>query len=141
MVERADGRVIAIAHDLDRQYYREGMRLHRTLFANALARLLTDPMVTAELPSMGRLNLLHQPEQRRYVAHLTYGSPIQRGSVRVIEDIVPLRDVEVTVSLPEEVERAYLIPAMEEVELTERDGRLAVTIPELEMHAGLVLEY
>ena len=141
VVERADGRVIAIAHDLDRQYYREGMRLHRTLFANALARLRDDPMVTAEMPSMGRLNLLHQPDDRRYVAHLTYGSPIQRGAVRVVEDIVPLRDVEVTVSLPEEVKRAYLIPAMEEVELTERDGRLAVTIPELEMHAGLVLEY
>ena len=140
-VERADGRVIAIAHDLDRQYAAEGMRLHRQLFANALARLRDDPLVTAEMPSMGRLNLLHQPDDRRYVAHLTYASPIQRGNVRVVEDIVPLHDVAVSVSLPVEVTRAYLVPAMREVTLVPDGDRLAVTLDELDMHAALVLEY
>ena len=81
VLERADGQVIAIAHDIDRQYFNEGMRLHRQLFANALGRLGYNPMVSTEMPSMGRLNLLHQPEADRYVAHLTYASPIQRGGV------------------------------------------------------------
>ena len=141
VVERGDGRVIAIAHDLGTQYYEEGMRLHRQLFANALARLRQNPMVRAELPSMGRLNLLHQPGQRRYVAHLTYASPIQRGNVRVVEDIPALRDIPVHFDLPVDAKRVYLIPQLRELAAERTDAGLSVVVPTLEGHAGVVVEY
>ena len=141
VVERADGRVIAIAHDLGTQYYEQGMRLHRTLFANALARLRSTPLVSTELPSMGRLNLLHQPDERRYVAHLTYASPIQRGAVRVVEDIPTLRDVPVHFDLPEAAKRVYLVPELRELAVERVGEQLRVTIPELRGHAAVVVEY
>ncbi len=137
-----NGNIIFIAHDIDRQYSREGARTHRDLFYNSLQLLRTQPMVTTEMPSMGRLNLLHQPEQKRYVAHLLYASPIQRGSVRVVEDLVPLYDTHVTLDLPESITEAYLVPSGEVLSIGEvEDGRILVTVPKFECHTAIVLEY
>ncbi len=141
VVERADGKVIAIAHDLDRQYFQEGMLQHRQLFANALARLHTRPMLSADMPSMGRINLLHQPDRKRYVAHVMYASPIQRGAVRVIEDIVPLQNVPVRLELPVTVKRVYLVPDMTVLPTKKVGNRLEVIIPKLDGHAAVVVDY
>lgn len=135
------GNVVYMAHDLDRQYYREGARLHRDLFFNALDLLRTEPLVEADMPSMGRINLLHQPEHSRYVLHMLYASPIQRGNVRVIEDLVPLYDIPVSIDLEEQVARAYLIPSGDPVKFRRKDGKLHAVIPELKCHTALVLEY
>ena len=58
------GNVVYVAHDLDRLYHEQGARVHRDLFYNALKLLRTRPLVTADMPSAGRMNLLHQPEQQ-----------------------------------------------------------------------------
>jgi len=136
-----NGNVVYMAHDLDRQYYREGARLHRDLFFNALDLLRTEPLVEVDMPSMGRINLLHQPEHSRYVLHMLYASPIQRGNVRVIEDLVPLYDIPVSIDLEEQVTRAYLIPSGDPVKFRKKDGKLHAVIPELKCHTALVLEY
>ncbi|NHF58581.1 hypothetical protein FK220_004480 [Flavobacteriaceae bacterium TP-CH-4] len=135
------GNIIYIAHDLDRQYSKEGARMHRDLFYNAFQLLRERPMLETDMPSMGRINLLHQPEQKRYVAHLLYASPIQRGSVRVIEDLVPLYDIPVKLNVPEQINEAYLIPSGELLPLKQVDGRLQVTVPVVECHAAIVFEY
>ncbi len=135
------GNIIYIAHDLDRQYSKEGARMHRDLFYNSLQLLRENPMMETEMPSMGRVNLLHQPEQQRYVAHLLYASPIQRGSVRVIEDLVPLYDIPVTIDVPQQITEAYLVPSGEMLPLQVVDGRLKLTVPVLECHTAVVLEY
>jgi hypothetical protein len=133
--------VVYIAHDLDVQYYREGARLHRDLFMNALKLIRQNPFVTAALPSMGRMNLLHQPEQKRYVVHLLYASPIQRGAVRVVEDLLPLYNIPVSVDFPREITRAYLIPSGKVIKTTRRGGKTEVVIPELLCHNAVVFEY
>lgn len=133
--------VVYLAHDLDRQYYAEGARLHRDLFFYALQLLRTKPMVTADMPSSGRINLLHQPEQNRYVLHLLYATPIQRGSVRVIEDLVPIYNIEITANLPQKIKKAYLIPSGESLDM-HWDGKVEnMTIPKLMVHTGVVMEY
>ncbi|MEO1012091.1 MAG: family 10 glycosylhydrolase [Bacteroidota bacterium] len=135
------GNVIYLAHDLDRQYSQEGARIHRDMFYNALQLFREHPMLQVEMPSMGRINLLHQPEQQRYVAHLLYASPIQRGSVRVIEDLVPLYDIPLTIDVPERITEAYLVPSGEILPFEERNGRIQLTVPRVECHTAVVLEY
>lgn len=136
-----DGNVIYMVHDLDRQYAKEGARLHRDLFFNTLQILRKDPMVETQMPSMGRINLLHQKEQKRYVVHLTYASPIQRGSVEVIEDLVTLRDVPLKVRLKENINAVYLVPSGELLKPKQVDGKLEVTIPKLHCHTAIVFTY
>ncbi|MFC2129691.1 hypothetical protein ACFLQX_02800, partial [Bacteroidota bacterium] len=133
--------VVYLAHDLDRQYYAEGARLHRDLFFNSLQLLRKNPMITAEMPSSGRINLLHQPEHNRYVAHLLYATPIQRGSVRVIEDLVPIYDIPVTANLPQKIKNAYLVPSGEQISMHWDGSAERMVIPEFMVHTALVLEY
>ena len=135
------GRVIYIAHDLDKMYHKHGARLHRDLFVNVLKIVNYHPMVTTELPSAGRISLLHQAQCQRYVAHLMYGPPIQRGECEVIEDLPELREVPLTVDFPEVIQRAFLVPDEVELPLSNVDGKLSLTIPAFSCHCAVVFEY
>lgn len=138
----ASGQTLWLAHALDRMYYRHGAKVHRRFFVNALRQLHTRPLAEAVLPSAGRISLLHQAAQRRYVLHLLYAPPLQRGRCLVIEDIVPLRDVVVTLRLPQTPTGVRLVPGGQA--LTPRDaggGALTVIVPRLACHAAVVIEY
>ena len=154
------GNVIVLAHALDRMYYTHGAKVHRDLFARALRTVHTAPMVEAGLPSAGRVSLLHQPGHNRYVAHLLYGPPIERGRCLVIEDLPELRDVTVRLRLPETVRTLRLVPADVELPRRElgaeatRDGGPApngpaprryrtveTTVPRFAAHCAVVAEY
>ena len=140
------GSLIAIAHRLDRMYYRHGAKVHRDYFAGLLRMLHTSPMVEASLPSAGRVSLLHQETERRYVAHLLYGAPIQRGRCQVIEDLPPLHDVVVRLRLPHQITALRLVP--DGTELRIRESRTAtggraveVTVPKFAAHCAVVAGY
>ena len=135
------GNVIFAAHALGRIYYELGARVHRDLFANALGLVHTRPMIRTALPSAGRISLLHQPDENRYVAHLLYGPPLQRGRCLVIEDLVPLYDVPLEVRLPQAIRRAYLVPGGDALPI-ERAGNVAsVVVPKVQCHQAVVFEY
>ncbi|MCK4960400.1 MAG: beta-galactosidase, partial [Planctomycetes bacterium] len=89
----------------------------------------------------GRVSLLHQPEDSRYVVHLLYGPPIQRGRCEVIEDLPVLYNVPVSVNLPEKVKKAMLVPDMQKLAISEKDGKLSVTVPKFQCHCAVVFEY
>jgi hypothetical protein len=135
------GNVVYIAHDLDRQYHEQGARVHRDLFINALSLLRKNPLVTVGMPSSGRMNLLHQPEYNRFVVHLLYSTPIQRGAVSVIEDLVPLYDTPVEVKLGKEIKRAYQVPSGETIRMVKNGDKIKLVIPEFTCHTAIVLEY
>ena len=98
-------------------------------------------MVTATLPSAGRLNLLHFPDKNQYVVHLLYGPPIQRGIARVIEDLVPLYDVEVCLDVEVPVRKVYMVPGHRELKVDRQDSGVSVTVPEFSCHTAVVFEY
>ena len=135
------GNIVVTAHPLDKLYRDHGAQIHRELFNNTLDMLLEKPMVSADLPSSGRINLLHQPEKNRYVLHLLYATPIQRGEAQVIDDLVPIHNTDVEINLPVQVKKAYSVPGNNEVELSYADGVAKAVIPEFTAHVALVLEY
>jgi len=136
-----NGKVIFFAHQLDKLYYEHGARLHRDLFFNALSLINKNPMVKTELPSAGRVSLLHQIDKKRYVVHLLYGPPIKRGDCEVIEDLPFLYNVPVQVDLPNKIKHVYTIPDMKEMQITNKEGKISVTVPEFQCHIGIVFEY
>ena len=135
------GNVVFFAHDIDLQYHQMGARVHRDIFYNAFNLLRTKSFVRTEMQSLGRVNLLQQPEQNRYVVHLLYASPIQRGEVRVIEDLVPIYNVPVTLNVPETIKSAYMVPSGERIELEREGGEVRFTVPKFQMHTAIVYEY
>jgi len=133
--------VVYIAHELDRLYHQHGARVHRDLFINALNLLRKNPLVRVEMPSSGRMNLLHQPEYKRFVVHLLYSTPIQRGEVSVIEDFVPLHNVPLEVNLGKKIKRAYRIPSGESISIKRQGDKVELLIEEFTCHTAIVLEY
>jgi hypothetical protein len=135
------GQVVFLPHRLGKVYYEHGARLHRDLFAGALGLIYTNPAITTELPSAGRVSLMHQPEQKRYVAHLLYGPPLQRGNCLIIEDLVPLHDIPLTLRVPDRIRRAYLVPSREVLDLNFIGQSVSVTVPVVQCHQAVVFEY
>lgn len=135
------GNVLYFAHELDGMYFHHGARLHRDLFLRGLELMHSHPMVQTRLPSTGRVSLLHQADLKRYVVHLLFASPIQRGNCEVIEDLVPLYEVPVRVDLPVQVQRATLIPAMEELALEKNGDGVQVVVPAFTCHCAIAFDY
>lgn len=136
-----NGRVIYSPSPLDLMYDHRAARPHRDLFERALRRLYTDPVLRVELPSGGRVSLLHQAEHGRYVAHLLYATPHYRGGLELIEDLVPLFEVPVMLHVPQPIRKATLIPDGVSLPLQQHDGTVKVIVPRFRMHCAVVFEY
>jgi hypothetical protein len=100
-----------------------------------------EPTPAAPMPSAGRVSLLHQPQKRRYVAHLLYAPALQRGRCLVIEDMVPLYNIAMALRVPEAILEVRL-PLEGQDLLAERAGEAVhVTVPEVCGHQVVVFEY
>jgi len=135
------GNITYIAQDLAGMYYNKGAKVHRDLFNNVLDLVHTERMLRVDLPSCGRTNLLHQPEHNRYVAHLLYATPHQRGDVRVIEDLVPIYDTKVIFYVEENVKKVYLIPENIELKYNKAGAGVEIIVPQFKCHSAVVFEY
>jgi hypothetical protein len=136
------GNIAFIASDLAEMYNANGAKVHRDLFMNVLDLMHTDRMLRVDLPSSGRANLLYQPEHGRYVAHLLYGTPVQRGDTEVIEDLVPIYDTKVILNVPEMIKSVRLIPDNVSLEFTRtKTGEIVIVVPKFTCHSAVVFEY
>jgi hypothetical protein len=132
---------IFIAHELDSMYHKYGARIHRDLFIKCLNLLYKAPMIEVNLPSAARINLLHQENEKRFVLHLLYSTPIRRGIASVIEDSVPLSDIEVSFDFPHKIQSVALIPDQKDLPISKDRTKQFVTIPKFETHCALVFHY
>ncbi len=135
------GRVIYLPHALGEMYHAHGARVHRQFFLNALRRVYWRPNCRVEMPSSGRVSFVKQPEHDRYVVHLLYGPPLQRGRVQVIEDLAPLHDVSVEVTVPEKIRRAWMVTDGKRLRFSKKNNRTTLVVPRVQCHEAVVLEY
>ena len=135
------GKVIFFAHNLGSMYFDHGAVIHRDVFLKAVQMLHKKPMVETELPSAGRISLLHQPQHRRYVVHLMYGPNTRRGCCDVVEDLPLLYEVPLRVSLPKKVKRCYQIPEQNDLPFRTEKNIISLVVPSFSCHTGIVLEY
>jgi hypothetical protein len=136
------GNVIYFAHNLDRLYYSDAVRLHRDIVHNAIKLLHDENMMeVTNLPSCGRVSFLKQQESERYVAHLLYSPALSRGSVAVLEDFPPIPNVKLRIQVPEKVTKVYGIPGKKKLKW-KRDGEhINIDVPTFSTHTGIVFEY
>ena len=136
-----NGNIAYIASDLAEMYNSSGAKVHRDLFNNVLDLMHSNRMLQVDLPSSGRANLLYQPEHRRYVAHLLYGSPITRGDAEVIEDLVPIYDTQVILNVPETIKSVGLIPDNVDLKFVKTKEGISIVVPKFKCHTAVVFEY
>ena len=138
-----NGNIIFFSHHLDLLYFEHGVRLHRQLVSNAIDLLYKDPLLSIQnLPSCGRVSLLKQEQEKRYVAHLLYAPALLRGDkIQVIEDFLPVPGVEVKINVPEKVKEIYQVPGHNKLEFQREGAIIRVKVPTFTMHTALVLNY
>jgi len=135
------------AHGIFTNYRNSGQPLYRDFFAAALNHLLGGELpVETNLPTSARINVLEQPKEKRYVAHLLYAPTCLRGTfggkpIEIIEDLIPLRDTQVRLRLPRKVKSARLVPDGGPLAFKTHADGIEFTVPEFTAHQMVELAY
>ncbi|MDQ0059059.1 beta-galactosidase trimerization domain-containing protein [Paenibacillus harenae] len=140
MVESDSG--IYIAWNVFEDYATKGSLILKEAVLHALNRLLPGKTMQTSLPAQGVVTLQEQKEEKRLINHLLYASPVRRGDgIEVIEDIVPLYDVKVSIRTINPVKKVYLAPQMTPLPYSYEDRTVSYTVPVLECHQMVVIDY
>jgi len=125
------------------EYAEKGSLTLKLLVAFALDKLLGENItLKTNLGAQGVTTIMEQKEQNRYINHLLYAIPVKRGEgIEIIEDIIPVYDINVTLSLPKEIKNVYLAPQRTPISFTSEDGKVSYTIEKIDCHQMVVLEY
>ncbi|MGQ9455250.1 MAG: beta-galactosidase trimerization domain-containing protein [Armatimonadota bacterium] len=149
--------VTYLAHPIFSIYCAQGAVAYKQYASNAIRQLLGDDItLTTNLPSTARVTLMEQEGENRYVLHLLYAGTIARGAqvnlspegyvrnsnrIEVLEELIPLHDVEVTLKLPRTIKRTLLQPQGQEITFEAENNKLKIKIDKFTCHQMVVLEY
>ncbi len=140
-VVRSD-RTIYFAHPIFTQYHANAPRWCKTLFLNALDLLLPDPLIRHTGPSTTLATLNEQADQGRWVLHLLHYVPERRSQdIDIIEDVIPLHNLEVSVRLPKPVTSVSCVPQQQSLEFVESEGRVRFVVPVVAGHQMVELRF
>ncbi len=133
--------VVYIAHKICKMYFDKGAQYHRDYFINALKLIYKNPVMKVKMSSAGRTRFVNQKEQGRYVLHLLYASPIQRGVALVLEDMPLINNIEVEVVAKERIKNVRLMPQNIEIEFKQIEDVVSLVVQDCECHQMVVFEY
>ncbi|GAB4564007.1 MAG: hypothetical protein Kow0047_13380 [Anaerolineae bacterium] len=124
-----NGGVIYVARPLFREYAESAMRAHREVLGNCIRRLLSRPRVGHHnLPSTAIVTVRQRGGD--LVVHLLHYVHQRRGRyLDVIEDVIPLHDVELAVRAARAPSTVTLVPEMTPVEWRWEDGYVHMRVP------------
>ena len=143
-----DGGVVWFAHDLFSRYRAYGQPLYRDYFASALRRVFGGALpIEAALPTGGRTALFEQPTHHRVLFHLWFGTPAVRGGkplegfshfelpqLEIIEELIPLHDVDCALRLDRNVAAVSLVPEGIPLPFEQGSGTVRFKVPKLLGH-------
>ena len=137
-----------IAWNLFHDYADKGSYHLKELALHMIEALLGDSRsVRTNLPDRGIVTYTKQAEESRYVAHLLFAHTTKRGNgVEVIEDIVPLYEINLKAALPTAPKRVYKVEYRDgglcetELEYTYSEGFAEVEVGKVELHAMVVFD-
>ena len=149
-----NGNILYFSHALFSAFAKGGQLLYRDIFYSALKHFFKLPTWTS-MPSCGRVSLLQQPHESRYVFHLVYGHRLMRGGLsydgsaplEVIEDIVPIYAVDCEISVmkaPQRVRSALTGEVLEfdSTYFSETNTyRVRFCVPKVDLHEIVLVEY
>jgi hypothetical protein len=137
-----NGRCIYFMHPVFAQYQANAPLWVKRLVGNALKRLLPDPVMEVKGPSSVLSAVNEQPNENRWVVHLLHYIPERRGQAfDVIEDVIPVANIDVRVKTPRAVRRAVLAPEGRTIEVRREGAYTVFRLPVLDGHQMIALEF
>lgn len=148
--------ILYFAHPVFLLYANYGAVILKDFLLKTINALIgSDLPIRTTMPSQGRITLMKQTAERRYVAHALYADTIVRGMksdlypgrmsptvpIQVIETLNPVYDVKFCFRLPEKIRKVTLEPQGMEIPFEERDGQVETVLEKLVCHQMIVLHY
>lgn len=123
------GNSLYLSRPLFREYALSSRKVHKQVIGNCLARLLPSPRVGKNnLPSTAIVTV--RQKESDLVIHLLHYVHQRRGrGLDIIEDVLPLHDVEICVRAERRPQEVLLAPEMQPVEWSWQDGYACLRIP------------
>ena len=136
------GRVGYVSFPLFRAYRRSASRVYRTLLSNLIDLLAPERLVEGSLPTSAQVTVTQQPTAGgRLIAHvLSYAAERRTAQIDVIEDVIPLHDVQLKLRTGFRPSRVYEAPSSAPLTYEWKDGQVSVRLPRVEGHAMVVVE-
>jgi hypothetical protein len=124
-----NGGVITIARPLFSEYAQSAKRVHKQVIGNCLNRLLNQPRVGANnLPSTGIVTVRQQ--NKDLIVHVLHYVHQRRGKILdIIEDRIPLHNVELSIKAAQQPAAVELVPEHTELSAAYDAGYVRFTVP------------
>ena len=135
------GNIVYTAHSFPKSYKRYGSVYHKRYFMYGLGLVHNGTLQIDGLGSCGKCTMIEQTDKNRYCVNMVYAAPQKRGEATIIDEIVPIYNIGVSFKTDKDIKRVYLPLTGEELEFKMTEGVLNFTVPELECHTSVVIEY
>lgn len=137
-----NGNIAYIGWDIFTAYATYGHLCFKEIFTYVAKKLMGDETtVYANIPDRAVVTYTRQDSEKRNILHLLFAHTTVRGkNTEVIEDTVPLYNIECTVKCNAKPSKIYLAPSYEELDFEHKDGRAKFTVPEINIHQMVVIE-
>lgn len=127
-------------HPVFSTYQKSAPRWYKILLGNELKRLLPTPLVRHNGPTAVTVNLLEQENRR--ILHILYYVPERKcKNLDIVEDVVPLYNLEIKMHCTREVKKVYLVPSQEEIMYRREEDNIIFTVPKVEGHQMCAIEF
>lgn len=130
-----------IGWNIFEDYYKTGELHMKNVVLDILDRITGKKTLSCNMPTQGIVTLNRQPEKNRYVLHALFAQLIKRGNIQVIEDNIPLFNINFTLNIPEKAKRIYKAPQNEAIPFTSQNGAVSFTLDRIDIKQLIVIEY
>lgn len=133
---------IYFAHKIFSQYQSYGSVWCKKLFINAVNLLLDKTLVKHDGPSSIISTLNEQENKNRYILHLLHYIAERRCErIDVIEDVIPLYNLNITMELEKEPKVIKLVPQNEVIDFNIIDGKFKFNVSKVDGHQMIEISY
>jgi hypothetical protein len=95
-----------------------------------------------QAPSSTLVALNQQARENRFVLHLLHYIPERRGQdFDTIEDVLPVRNIRVSMAAPRKVSAVISVPQGSAIPFTTAAGRIEFTVPEVNGHGMAAVQF
>lgn len=133
---------VYFAHPVFSIYNVRGPLWCKELVRSAVAKLLPTPVVSHNGPSTLFVSYNSQPQQNRTVLHLLHYIPERRcREIDLIEDIIPVYNIEVQLRAEQMPQQVYLVPQGTPLPFVQTTTGISLCVPEISGHQMVCVQF
>jgi hypothetical protein len=126
---------IYFIHPVFTQYQHNAPPWYKKLIRNALNCLLPNPLTRHSGPSTVITSLMEQKKKNRWILHMLHYIPEKKSdTLEIIEDVIPLYNTKLTMTVSNQVASVTCVPEDKELDFHVEGDQLSFIVPLIQGH-------